>query len=83
MTDLISGVLSLSYLVIALFFLRFWVSSKDRIFAMFSAAFALMAVQRVALALTRETLEDQTPFYVLRLAAYLLIVGAIVDKNRR
>ena len=33
--------------------------------------------------MTRETMEDQTIFYLLRLAAFLVIIVAIVDKNRR
>ncbi|HYO75195.1 MAG TPA: DUF5985 family protein, partial [Thermoanaerobaculia bacterium] len=44
MINLISGALFAGYAVAALFFLRFWVSSRDRLFAMFSAAFAILAV---------------------------------------
>ena len=29
------------------------------------------------------TMEDQTVFYLLRLAAFVVILVAIVDKNRR
>lgn len=83
MRGLVTGSLLAGYLVVALFFLRFWVTTRDRLFAMFAAAFGLLAVQRVALALTRETMEDQTVFYLLRLAAFVIIAVAIVDKNRR
>ena len=80
---LVSGALVMGYGVAALYFLRFWVTSRDRLFAMFSFAFGLLAVQRVALTLTRGAMEDQTIFYLLRLAAFLVIIIAIVDKNRR
>jgi hypothetical protein len=83
MRELVSGALVACYLMAALFFLRFWVTSRDRLFAMFAGAFSLLAVQRLALALTRQTMEDQTVFYLLRLAAFVIIIIAIVDKNRR
>lgn len=83
MNGLVSGALAAGYLVVALFFLRFWATSRDRLFVLFSLAFGVLAVQRVALTLTRGSMEDQTAFYLLRLAAYVIIVIAIVDKNRR
>lgn len=83
MNDIVSGALMMGYLAVALFFLRFWSASRDRLFLLFSAAFAILAVQRVALALTRATMEDQTAFYLMRLAAFVVILVAIVDKNRR
>ena len=83
MTGLLSGILIAEYATIALFFLRFWSKSRDRLFVMFSAAFAVLAVQRMAIALTHEILEQQAPLYLLRLAAFIVIIVAIVDKNRR
>jgi hypothetical protein len=43
----------------------------------------MLAVQRLAIALTREVLEHGAALYLLRLAAFLVIIWAIVDKNRR
>jgi hypothetical protein len=83
MINLIYGALFAGYSVAALFFLRFWVTSRDRLFAMFAAAFGILAVQRIALALTRTVVEDQSAFYLLRLLAFIIILVAIVDKNRR
>ena len=83
MINLLYGALFAGYSVVALFFLRFWASSRDRIFAMFAAAFGILAVQRIALALTRTVVEDQSPLYMLRLLAFVIIIWAIVDKNRR
>ncbi len=83
MNGLVSGALVASYLMAALFFLRFWTTSRDRLFALFAAAFGVLALQRLALALTRATMEDQTVFYLLRLGAFVIIIIAIVDKNRR
>lgn len=83
MNGLIAGTLLAGYAMVALFFLRFWATSRDRLFALFALAFGVLAVQRLALALTNETMEDQTVFYLLRLAAFIIIVIAIIDKNRR
>lgn len=80
---LLSGALVAGYLTAGLCFLRFWRTSRDTLFAYFAAAFWLLALQRGLLALGGESFESQTPLYVLRLAAYLLLLGAIVSKNRR
>jgi len=83
MINLISGALFAGYAVAGLFFLRFWMSSRDRLFALFAAAFWILALQRVALAVTQAYIEDQAMFYLLRLLAFIIIIVAIVDKNRR
>jgi hypothetical protein len=83
LNGVVSGAVLMGYAVAALFFLRFWSASRDRLFAMFALAFAVLAAQRFAITITRETMEDQTVFYLLRLAAYVIIIVAIVDKNRR
>lgn len=82
MEQLISGAMTMGYVVVGLFFLRFWSKTRDRLFALFSAAFFVLAVQRLALVLTADIIQDDTVFYVVRLLAYALILAAIVDKNR-
>jgi hypothetical protein len=81
-TLFISGLLVAGYLVAALHFLRFWRQSRDRLFAFFSASFACLAAQRAALALFGDPSTPYAWLYVLRLFAFLLILWAIVDKNR-
>ncbi len=83
MNDFLSGALVTLSLAVALFQLRYWRRSKDRLFAFFAAAFALMALNRVALFVLDDTSEGRTYFYLLRLLAFVLIIVAIVDKNRR
>jgi hypothetical protein len=78
----LGGVIFLGCLVAALFFLRFWVQSRDRLFAMFALAFAVLALNRGVLAGLDETNEARTYVYLARLLAFLLIAVAIVDKNR-
>lgn len=81
-SHLISGAILMGYLVAGLFFLRFWRETRDRLFLIFAIAFVILGAQRIALVLTREMLESQTGLYVVRLFAFLLILAAIVDKNR-
>ena len=78
---LAAGFLIMGYLVAALFFLRFWQQTADRFFAFFASSFALLAVQRMALVLVNIQ-ENTVWLYGLRLVAYLLILAAIIEKNR-
>lgn len=77
-----SGALAMGYLVTALFFLQFWKQSRDRLFIIFSSAFALLAVQRVSVSVAGNWSENTVPLYLLRLFAYVLILAAVIDKNR-
>lgn len=78
----VSGAIAMGYAVVGLFFLRFWRETLDRLFLIFSWAFWLLAFQRLALVLSREMIEDYTGLYLVRLFAFLLILWAIIDKNR-
>lgn len=82
MTHLMAGAIAMGYLVAGLFFLKFWRGVRDRLFLLFAVAFGMLAVQRVALALVADTPEAALPLYGLRLLAFLIIIIAIVDKNR-
>jgi Family of unknown function (DUF5985) len=80
--DLINGGTTVAALVVALFFLRYWRQTDDRLFLMFSAGFFTFAVSRLILALLPEDDEGRVFIYTLRLLAFALILAAIVDKNR-
>lgn len=82
MNDFLSGALMMACLVAGLLFLRFWRKSRDRLFLMFGIAFWILAANRFALVATH---GDEIRFflYCVRLLAFLLILAAIIDKNRR
>ena len=82
LTTFVAGALTLGYLVAALFFFRFWRDARDRLFLLFAIAFAVLAAQRVALALLARTPDAALPLYGVRLLAFLVIAAAIIDKNR-
>ena len=77
------GVLAMASLIAALFFLRFWRDSRDRLFVMFGAAFFILAVHRIGLEFTTDAPERTTAWYFVRLLAFLIIIVAIFDKNRK
>ena len=81
MNRFMQGAVVMGCAVIALFFLRFWSKSRDRLFLFFSAAFWLMGIDWLALAF-RNSEEPQTLLYVIRLIAFLVIIVGIADKNR-
>jgi uncharacterized membrane protein len=74
----LSGVLTMGYLVAALFFLRFWRQTHDRLFGWFAAAFFILALHRVFVV----AMPDSELGYVVRLLAFVVILAAIWDKNR-
>ncbi|HYH83175.1 MAG TPA: DUF5985 family protein [Longimicrobium sp.] len=80
----VSGAMVMAYLTAGLFFLRFWRDTRDRLFAAFGAAFCLLAIQRGALSLivSGDAEGAAVWLYALRLLAFLLILAAIIDKNR-
>ena len=81
LAGLVAGALAAGYAMISLFFLRFWSRTQDLLFIAFAVAFALLAVGQalpVVLGLPR---ESQPGVYLLRLAAFSLIIVAIVGKN--
>lgn len=80
---LADGAIFLAYQMIALFFLRFWTRSHLRLFAWFALAFQVLAVHRVVLSLLADDTEKRTPVYLGRLLAYMIILLAVVDHNRR
>lgn len=76
------GAVTLGCALVALFFLRFWRTTADRLFAYFAATFGLLAVHWALLALTAPTYEHRPLLYLVRLAAFVLVLVAVADKNR-
>jgi hypothetical protein len=76
-----AGLLSMGFLAVALFFLRFWRRTGDFLFACFAAAFVLMALNQAIPVLFDIPGEEQAGIYLFRLAAYATIIAAILAKN--
>lgn len=78
----IVGAAAMAAAVAGLFFLRFWRETGDRLFFNFAIAFWLFSLTRSAFAFLPEHSEHEIYFYMVRLAAFALILIAIIDKNR-
>ena len=77
----LSGALALGLGVLGLFFLRFWRRTRESLFAIFAIAFWLLALNVVAATLAGSDEFHHASIYLLRLAAFGLIIAAIIRKN--
>src|SRR5918996_2958246 len=82
MNLLLLGAIAMASLVVALFFLRFWRNTGDRFFLFFATSFFVEGLNRAALGLASDPNEDRPLFYFVRFISFILILIAIVDKNR-
>ena len=80
--DFLSGAVAFGFAACALFFLRFWKRTQEGLFMAFAIAFLLLGVGQTILALGNIPTEERGSIYLLRLAAFLLILLAIYRKNR-
>jgi hypothetical protein len=78
----LSGAITLGFVVAALFFLRFWRDTRDELFLAFAAAFFLLGAGQAILALGSIPDEQRSWVYLVRLVAFLVILAAILRKNR-
>jgi hypothetical protein len=78
--DFLKGAIAMGHAVACLIFLRFYSRTRDRLFVMFAVAFLLLGVIRVCMMIWVDPMEHRFLYWV-RLAAYVLILVAIIDKN--
>jgi hypothetical protein len=79
----LSGAITFGFLVSGLFFLRFWKRTRDGLFLAFAFAFWLLGLNQALISLTDIPVEERSWLYLLRLAAFGLIIVSIWRKNRR
>lgn len=82
MLEFLWGASALGAIAAGLFFLRFWRETRDRLFLLFAVAFGAMAVNWIGLGATSAQDEARTYFYLVRAIAFVVIIVAVVDKNR-
>ena len=80
--DFLAGAVTFGFFTCALFFLRFWRRTRDFLFQAFAIAFLLLGAVQAILALGNIPVEERSWVYAIRLAAFLLILFAIIRKNR-
>lgn len=77
----LSGAIVMGFVLAGLFFLRFWKRTGDRLFLAFTLAFWLLGLAQALLAFAVVPVEERSWLYLLRLAAFVLILLAIWGKN--
>ncbi len=81
--DFLGGAVAMGLAVAALFFLKFWRRTREGLFLAFSGSFLLLAITQALLTLSGVPTEERSWLYLLRLLAFLLILGAMWWQNRR
>lgn len=76
------GVIVTSSLTAGAFFFKFWKKTHDRLFMGFAAAFVIEGINRITFLFADQPNEGDPLIYVVRLLSYLVILAAIVQKNR-
>jgi uncharacterized membrane protein len=82
MYDFLSGAVAFGFFVCGLFFLRFWRRTQEQLFLAFSCAFVLLGAGQTVQTLANIPTEERSAIFLIRLAAFMLILGAIYRKNR-
>ena len=76
------GVIVTASFTASLFFLKFWRQTRDPLFLAFGAAFLIEGINRIPRPFVDHA-ESNPSTYVIRGFAFLLILAAILYKNRR
>jgi hypothetical protein len=77
------GALIAMSVLAAVFFLRYWRTSRDRLFLWFAGAFAAFGLSWGLLAYDTGASEHSSYIYAIRMLGFLQILAAILLKNRR
>jgi hypothetical protein len=81
MVAFVGGASALGCLIAGLFFLKFWRRTRDGLFLAFAVAFWLLGANAALPILLNRPAAVHGEVYLLRLAAFLLIILAIASKN--
>ena len=81
--DFLAGAVAMGFAVAALMFLKFWHRTREGLFLAFAGSFLLLSINHAMLSLSNVPLEERSSLYLVRLAAFLLIIGALWRENRK
>jgi hypothetical protein len=73
----------MSFIMASLFFFRFWRRTSDQLFVYFGMSFCLLAISQLLASISGLPGDDRSWIYLLRLAAFLLLIVGIIGKNLR
>ena len=81
--DFLAGAVAMGFAVAALMCLKFWHRTREGLFLAFAGSFLLLSINHTMLSLSNVPLEERSSLYLVRLAAFLLIIGALWRQNRK
>ena len=81
--DFLAGAVAMGFATAALMFLKFWHRTREGLFLAFAGSFLLLSINHAMLSLSNVPLEERSSLYLVRLAAFLLIIGALWRQNRK
>lgn len=87
----LAGACMATFAASGVFFMKFWKASRDSFFLLFGLACWLIALERLAALFVHGALDAENPtaaestgwMYIIRLLAFVLLLVAIIDKNRK
>jgi hypothetical protein len=80
--DFLAGITVCGCWGAAVFFLRYWRETRDRLFLLFAIGMFVLSLNWVVLEVGRPVAGTRHYFYVIRLVAFACIIAGIWDKNR-
>lgn len=81
MLGFIAGMIVMGFCVAALLFTRYWRRTGDPFFLVFAAFFCLSAASQLLVVFSGSGSEQGTWIFVVRFAAFALLLVAILKKN--
>jgi hypothetical protein len=79
--DFMAGGITFGFLVISIYFVKFWRRLRDPLFGAFALAFLLLSIERIIEVTLRGANIHSPLLYLIRFFAFCLIILAIVRKN--
>ena len=76
------GIIFTMNIIAAVYFLKFWRKTHERLFLAFGAAFLIEGFNRLGFLFLEDPSEGSPTIYTIRLMAFLLVLAAILSKNR-
>lgn len=81
MINILAGAIIMGYSIAGLYFIKMWRRSREQLFLFFGSAFFLLAINQTIVSVAQIKREEHSWVYLIRLAAFLLIIVAILIKN--
>lgn len=76
------GIIVTASLTAGVYFMKFWRRTGDQLFLAFAAAFIIEGLNRIGFLFVNVPNEGSPIIYTVRFLAFLMILAAIVRKNR-